>query len=31
MKELFGSLVPEDQWRKCFGLVDLEASDQYLK
>jgi hypothetical protein len=19
MKELFGSLVPEDQWAKCFG------------
>ncbi|KAG1103103.1 hypothetical protein G6F42_017269 [Rhizopus arrhizus] len=24
MKELFGSLVPDDQWARCFGLVDLE-------
>jgi hypothetical protein len=24
MKELFGSLVPDDQWVRCFGLVDLE-------
>ncbi|GAN05837.1 conserved hypothetical protein [Mucor ambiguus] len=24
MKELFGSLVPDDQWARCFGLIDLE-------
>ncbi|KAI8647527.1 hypothetical protein BD408DRAFT_378306 [Parasitella parasitica] len=24
MKELFGSLVPDDQWVRCFGFVDLE-------
>jgi hypothetical protein len=24
MKKLFGSLVPADQWARCFGLVDLE-------
>ncbi|KAI8049144.1 uncharacterized protein B0P05DRAFT_563912 [Gilbertella persicaria] len=24
MKELFGSLVPDDQWARCFGLTDLE-------
>ncbi|CAO3635085.1 unnamed protein product [Mucor fragilis] len=24
MKELFGSLVPDDQWARCFGLIDME-------
>ncbi|KAI8881158.1 hypothetical protein K501DRAFT_189586 [Backusella circina FSU 941] len=26
MKELFGSLVPDEQWARCFGLIDLENS-----
>lgn len=27
MKELFGSLVPDDQWARCFGQrIDLEQS-----
>ncbi|KAG1467314.1 hypothetical protein G6F56_004478 [Rhizopus delemar] len=26
MKELFGSLVPDDQWARSFGLIDLEQN-----
>ncbi|PHZ17440.1 uncharacterized protein RHIMIDRAFT_232867 [Rhizopus microsporus ATCC 52813] len=26
MKELFGSLVPDDQWARSFGLTDLEQN-----
>lgn len=28
MKDLFGSLVPADQWARCFGqTMDLEQND----
>lgn len=27
MKDLFGSLVPDDQWARCFGkVIDLEQN-----
>ncbi|EIE87122.1 hypothetical protein RO3G_11833 [Rhizopus delemar RA 99-880] len=28
MKELFGSLVPDDQWARSFGLIDLEQQNR---
>ncbi|KAI8355558.1 hypothetical protein BD560DRAFT_407182 [Blakeslea trispora] len=30
MKELFGSLVPDEQWMRCFGLTDLENGQRRL-
>lgn len=27
MKDLYGTLVPADQWQRCFGLLDLEHAD----
>ncbi|OBZ85235.1 Uncharacterized protein C26F1.08c [Choanephora cucurbitarum] len=30
MKELFGSLVPDEQWARCFGLTDIENDQRKL-
>lgn len=32
MKDLFGSLVPDDQWARCFGHeIDLEQNQYNIK